>query len=359
MKQGKTLIELAQELQRQSEAKQDLIADTRDITMKPDADSAYIGSHQYDKITDHAHGQISVHTDIPKKYYDRMRQNAPALLAGNVNHWLHQEPQKNKRGIAAPSRRMVRTMDGKIRAFMSNAYRRIDNDIIANMALDTLLNMPGVDQNNIASCDVTERKLYIKVVFDKIKGEVKKGDIVESGITITNSEIGLGGFVVAPFIHRLWCLNGATINDAGFAKRHLGERLKQDGIVEYSIDTINANDKALMLELRDTLKASGDQQAFNKYLDLMRAAASSEAIQRPVEAVEVLSSQFAFNDSEKNSILENLIRDRDYSKWGALNAVTYVANTAEDCDRASELEEIGGRILNLNPTQWQTIARAA
>ena len=46
-----------------------------------------------------------------------MRSDAPALLAHNVNHWFKTQPAE----------RMVRTLDGKARAFLSNRYRRLDN----------------------------------------------------------------------------------------------------------------------------------------------------------------------------------------------------------------------------------------
>ena len=35
-----------------------------------------------------AHAQIADRLSIPKKYYDRMREENPALLDANVNAWL-------------------------------------------------------------------------------------------------------------------------------------------------------------------------------------------------------------------------------------------------------------------------------
>jgi uncharacterized protein (TIGR00255 family) len=54
-----------------------------------------------------------------------MLQEDPELLAANVNNWFHDQPQ----------RRMVRTLDGKARAFLSDSYRTIDNlDVAADPA---------------------------------------------------------------------------------------------------------------------------------------------------------------------------------------------------------------------------------
>lgn len=348
MKTGKSLIELATELQRQSTAKVDMLVDSDQMTMANDGKIMAVSNHDNFTIADNAHSQLSTHLEIPKRYYDRMLTDQPDLLATNVNHWLHTNNQ----------RRMVRTLDGNFRAFLSSKYRRIDNDIIANMALDTLLNMPGLSTDNIASCEITDNRLYLKVVFDKIQGEVTVGDVVQSGITISNSEIGRGRFDIAPFVHRLVCLNGMTINDAKMSKRHVGQRLEHLGVIEYQADTLAADDKSIMLQLRDMITSAATQSVFNQHLERMRAATMGEKIEKPVEAVEVLANTIGLNADEKTSVLENLIQDRDYSRWGALNAVTKVANTHDDYDRASELETLGGRILNLNQSEWRAIASA-
>lgn len=114
MKKGKTLSELATELQRQSDAKENLVAPASSVTLDDTACSLEVGDKTYRSINDTAHNQIGVFTDIPKKYYNKMRENEPELLAGNVNTWLDKSDKT----------RMVRTMDGTVRAFLSDRYRR-------------------------------------------------------------------------------------------------------------------------------------------------------------------------------------------------------------------------------------------
>ena len=61
-------------------------------------------------ITDNAHSQISQRLNIPLKYYKRMHSLAPDLLATNVNTWFLEKPE----------RRMIRILDGKARAYLSD-----------------------------------------------------------------------------------------------------------------------------------------------------------------------------------------------------------------------------------------------
>ena len=108
MKAGKTLQELAIELDRQQAVKKDMIVDMGALSM----DTSDIGlalqvtggstSAQYG-INDIAHRQIGQHLKIPALYYDRMKSEYPELLVQNVNGWFSRTPD---------TKRMLRTLDG-------------------------------------------------------------------------------------------------------------------------------------------------------------------------------------------------------------------------------------------------------
>ena len=56
---------------------------------------------------------------------------------------------------------MVRTLDDRIRAFVSNKYRRLDNFDLIEAVLPTL----EEGNANIVSCEVTEKYLYLKAIM--------------------------------------------------------------------------------------------------------------------------------------------------------------------------------------------------
>ena len=196
MKQGKTLQELAIELQRRKKAKADYVLSTKNITMDSDATNSQLSLHNPElnqtlifNVNEIAHNQIGTKLGIPAKYYDKMRAENPELLAQNVNSWFRKNPE----------RRMIRTLDGTARAFLTDRYRRIDNYEIAETVLPVIKELPDV---RIDSCEVTDERMYLKVVNPRIETHVTPGDIVQSGILITNSEVGLGSFMVQPLIYR-------------------------------------------------------------------------------------------------------------------------------------------------------------
>jgi hypothetical protein len=110
--------------------------------------------------------------------------------------------------------------------------------------------------------------------------------------------------------------------------------------------------------MADVVNAATDMTLFTRMVDKLRGATESEKIINPEPAVEVLSKSLGLNEAERSQVLINLIQDQDYSKWGALNAVTKVANEHESYDRASELETFGGKILELSMRDWSQIAKA-
>ena len=146
------------------------------------------------QLNENAHRQLGLQLKIPAPYYERMRAENPGLLMANVNGWFQQSPD---------TRRMVRTLDGTARAILSDRYRRIDNYEVAQTVLPIISEMQGA---RIESCELTDTRMYIKVVNERIQTEVVPGDIVQAGILISNSEVGMGSVSVKPLIYRLVCI---------------------------------------------------------------------------------------------------------------------------------------------------------
>lgn len=215
MKTGLTLDQFADTILTQSQQKADYLVDTRNLQLETYGSDIYL--HMYDnhseileplQINQTAHRQFGTHLKIPASYYDRMLTTHPELLAHNVNSWFQREPSK----------RMLRTMGGTARAFLSNRYRRIDNLEIAQVVLPIIGEMEGA---HVESCQITESRMYLKVVNTRLEAEVVPGDIVQAGVIISNSEVGLGSVCIQPLVYRLVCSNGMIINDAQTRRNHL------------------------------------------------------------------------------------------------------------------------------------------
>ncbi len=67
--------------------------------------------------------------------------------------------------------------------------------------------------------------------------------------------------------------------------------------------------------------------------------------ENPVETVEVLGNRYILNKNERASILRHFIMGNDFSQYGLVNAVTRSSQDVADYNRATELERLGGVLL--------------
>lgn len=365
MRNGMSLVEMANVLARQQEAKKDYTGPSRAMSMVPvpDQNEVAITFNVHDSgayiPSDICHRQIGTFTGIPAQYYDRMRKEKPELLARNVTTWMRESDDA----------RMLRTFEWydedrknivarDARAFLSGRYRPLDNaELFA--AVFPLLQEDGIQ---VVSCDVTDTRFYVQAVNPRLETEVRKGDAVQAGICLRNSEVGHGALAIEPLVFRLVCLNGMISKDNTLRKFHVGGGRKgqvdeESGFYAYlSDDTRRVSDAALWMQVRDLTKAAMKEALFTQMVDRLREA-TEQVIDRPAEMIEVTSKRFGFTEAEQGSILHALIEGKDLTRYGLAQAITNHANNAITYDRAYDLEKFGGEIIELNQREWTTIVR--
>lgn len=294
--------------------------------------------------------QIGDRVGIPRKYADKLIEQAPLLLATNVNHWFE----------ANPERRMLRTLRNGTdvaRAFLSDRYRPLDNADIAEKILPRLQDM-GLE---VKSAAVTEQRLYIQAVSPKMITKVPKvGDEVQSGLIISNSEVGAGSLNVRHLIYTLRCTNGMVAENivkqnhigrkgtGGFGDLFDGEEAQE----MFSDDTRKLADAAFWSKVQDLMKGMFTKERFEAIVSGMGRTAEVE-LSKPLETVEVLNTRFNWSEGEKESVLNHLITGGDLSQYGLLNSVTRTAQDLPSYDRAIEFEKQGGEIMLLSKTDLQ------
>jgi hypothetical protein len=341
-----TLPELSAEIMRVSEAKVDYLGDTRRMGFYAASDGRALTLDDVEvespfMLLPHAESQVASRLGIPKKFWDRLAVDYPGELQTVARAILYQEPEE----------RLIRTLDGKVRAFLSNRYRRIDNAAIAEQAiLPTLAEFPSIE---IRSAALTETRMYVKATFPNVEAEVRVGETLRSGLAISNSEVGAGRFLVELFVEKLACTNG-MIATTSLSKQHTGSRLTGDdegGV--FSDETLEAADRALMLEARDLIRAGADQAQFEALIASCKELAEIEVEETPPKVIERLADRHGLSEGEGESILKHLIEGGDLSAWGYVNAVTRTAEDADSYDRATELERLGGKLVALPAQDWR------
>lgn len=353
MKTGRSLQEVMTELNRQNLAKQDYIGPAQAFRLRDDGHTFEI-NHVVSKeqevfsTTQLFHRQVASTLGIPAKYYDLMQTQKPELLAENVNAWFGDRTNSY----------MIRSMDygsGRVaRALLSERYRRIDNMEIAAAVLPFFARK---EEYEVVSCEVTENRLYLKIVNHRLEMAVVPGDYVQAGVMISNSEVGLGAVSVQPLLYRLICTNGMVVNDMGERRHHIGRQAKavEDSFELYSDETMEAEDKAFLLKLQDVTKAAIEESHFQKVVGKLQESVGVRITGPVQDVVEVTGRTFGVNQDEQESILKYLIEGGDLSLYGLSNAVTRASQDVESYDRATALEGIGWQVATMPAQQWKEI----
>jgi hypothetical protein len=354
MKYGRSLIDLANELERQLSTKLDMIVPTRLMSHQTNtgggatrvAIEAPDGIRSFE-TTDAFRRQLADKLKIPFAYFERMRAEQPQLLDANVDTWLHGEPEQ----------RMVRTLDGQARAFLSDRYRRLDNYDLLQQVFPILKALP---EARFESVELTESKMYLKVVTPRVQCEIQPGDVVQAGVVVTNSETGQGSLSAQPLVFRLRCGNGLISPDATMRKTHVGRlsEASDDEVRVFKDDTLAADDTAFFLKVRDVVESAVSEATFVLTAQKMRRTLGIALRGDPVKAVEALASRYLLNEHERGGVLRSLIGQADLSGYGLVNAVTGFAQEVEDYDRSTELEAIAGKMLDQSSAEWKVLAEA-
>ncbi len=359
MNTGMRLEELAIEMKRQTspDVRKDYIAPLNKMSVVQTLDGAphmvLDGQDPAGPILPVADGQLSSYLDIPKKYYDLLKHDEPREFSRHMTERFH----------ARDDARMIRTLDGQVRAVLSPRYRPLDNYYLADRAV-----LPALVNNGaqVVSSHINESRMMIKATSPDLMGEVKSSrrinDFVRGGIVVGNNEVGQGSFYVEAFMEFLSCVNG-MITSKLLKKFHVGQRaeIDADAYEMLSDDTRRKDDQLLWQKAREIISGAFNVTRFEKSISRLEDITEQRVDDKGAkvqDVVELTVDHLALPPATGESILDNLIKGDDLSRYGLMNAVTQAANTIEDYDVSTQLERAGGTIMNMPESEWASLTAA-
>lgn len=353
---------LVQELQRQAATKRDYIAEGEQLRYEYSEDggvrmtmatAASVDSPMYTPpmrfdIGGVAHDQVAEKMGIPRAYYQRMLAEAGPLLTSNVNHWLEADPRK---------RHMIRTLDGHVRALLSDRFRVLDNSDLFFNSFEVIEKVGA----EITRADLTDKRFYLRAIHPEWRERIPalteragdRGDVngegtgwgqpdeVVPGIVISNSEVGHGGLQAEQFMLILICKNG-MIGESKLRQVHVGR--KQEELGWMSTEAVTADDKAFWLKVRDLVATTFDREAFRRSLVALNNT-DAVPLDQPLAAVDNVVQAYDMSDADKQSIINKLMAGRSSTAFDLIQAVTSRANDIEDYDEAARLQRVGSDMV--------------
>lgn len=347
-----TLAALAGRIEAVERAKEDYIVSTQKLVMDEtimgeDVGGASIavvngGSKSY-RVGEIAHAQIAERLRIPKDFYDRLPVELPGERANIVNRYWQERPQM----------RMLRTLEGRARAYLSSGFKPYDNFDALSALLPALKSQAELQ---VKSCALTERRMYVQLLFPRLTAEIKVGDVVRAGVTLMNSEVGLGAVDVRAFLEILRCGNGA-IAESLLRRFHVGRRLGAEDVAEdglFKADTVAADVEAFRLQLRDVVAKALDEAEFARRVGLIQGAVADQ-MKDPELVLKNVTRRFGLTEAEGKAMTNNLITGGEPTRWGLSNSITAIAKEIDNPDRQAELEQLGWEVVCLEPYEWEAV----
>jgi hypothetical protein len=335
-----------------AKSKADYIVPASNVEMMDDTNAITWGSDDtavYNEImTPLAENQLHTYLHLPSRFVDMLRTDAPDLIRTNVNRLLQTK---------GDDKRMLRTLNGQVRAWLSNGYHRLDYVDV----LKRVLPMVQEAGYQITSAQVTDNRLYLHAVSPKAEGEIRLHDPVRFGWVISDSEVGKGRLSIQLFMERLVCTNGMIVPEFSKRRAHIGGRVDADDeyLVAVSSETTKAADDALWFGLRDHIKEFSTPEGIKRIMDRLKEQTEAPVSGDPKAVVEVLANKFLLNEKESTDVLYNFLEGQDRTRFGLSNAITAVANHyGHDYDRGVEIEQIGGQVLMSDAAEWKAISTA-
>lgn len=312
--------ELLNELERQKPLKWDQSLPVGDISMALEDSSPRISlgnGHSY-QVTIPCHAQIAERLEIPLKYYNKMREEEPALLVENTNTWL----RKLNREV------FVRGLGDSARAFLSDRYRVIDHLDILYCALNEL----QAHEAEIEEAYLSETEMNVKVKSNQLKDFVRhRDDRIMGGLLLTNSETGHKALKVEPRIYRVLCSNGMVMEEFLTRQVHLGNGHEE------SDDTVYLSIRRSITEL------------FGRFGEITQSLRESTEVKisNPQKVIHHVVEHYKLSEVQKDSILIAFGAEPDPDQYGIANAITRAAQGESTWENRVEMERLGGKLVTL------------
>lgn len=345
-----------------------------DVQLTADGVTTLDGRYEPTSIFDEG---ISAKLGIPLAYVRRMRTDRPDLYDANVNGWLRGTPIGLRTGtpdgpvplysdhdpIRDPRSFMLRCFKGDddlgvARAFLSDSYKVIDNLDALTAALQGVRES-GVDIE-IDGCDLTDRRMYVRVkapavqaLAPELLGSYRSpfsgasgadNPTVFAGFVISNSETGNGSFSITPRLIVQVCNNGMTLTKDAVRAVHLGGKM-DDGIIQWSEETQRKQLELITAKARDAVATFLDVEYMQRVIRQLNELAGVP-INDSAKVIEQVGKKL-FTEAQTAGILDHFIKGGAVTAGGVLHAVTSFAQTIDDADTASDLEDSAIKAMEL------------
>lgn len=258
----------------------------------------------------------------------------PAQLAAVNMNWLMAHGQSAEQGT-----RFLRRAGGDLRSIHSDRYGVCDDDVLLDI-VDGVLAKAGLRADAMVRASCVGPQMTLRITVPNEGVEVKRGDVIEWGLDVGNSEVGLRSVQITPATYRLVCLNGMRSSEQGARTRirHVGDHQAIREDLEVAIPAAFAEARGDITRWQKSV----DRMVFDALDDLesLRGFGLNQGEVRSIGRTLIDAPEYMPNDE-----LQEQLRSRRTTVYDVANAMTATARERSDVTSRLALEETAHRYL--------------
>jgi hypothetical protein len=219
------------------------------------------GLHRQENLrfNDYSFGQMANKLGIPVQFLKGVMEERPATVAEIM------ESVKYRMG---DGRFMLREVDGKVRAVLSDHYKDIDQARVIQNFLKSVQETGAVP----LSGELTDRRFVLRAIIGEILQPIPTEALV-LGVHLSSSDYGAGALQMSVFQIRMWCTNTA-IGEQLFRQIHLGgQQDGDDGLINPSARTNSLRNLTALSEMKDAMQTILSPESRDQIMEAWRIAA--------------------------------------------------------------------------------------
>ncbi|MGA9471740.1 MAG: hypothetical protein WBV36_04710 [Terriglobales bacterium] len=295
--------------------------------LKVALNNAEFGVHRF------ALGQIAEGANLPVKFLDSLTATdwGRALIAHNLSEIFQHRDAK---------RHLVRTLNGEVRGFLSDSYRRLDSRPIIEAFVTGVQRLGALPYKGI----VSDTKVAIQAILPEVFDAAIPGEVIAFVLSLENSDFGNGALSLRVGALRIWCDNLAIFTE-DMRQIHLGRRLDEN--VVFSQRTYELDTRTTVSALEDIINVQLNREGLKRRMELLSVTAKKAV--DPQAAMKLLKDALGVGqaqqviDAYKSADVEMLPAGNDV--WRLSNAISWIGRQEKDGEKRLELMKLAGRVL--------------
>lgn len=287
------------------------------------------------------------------------------LLVENVNRQIQEVDKAFMVRTHRPYGNCGNEADVRIaRALLSPSFKRLDDDFVFPVVAKALESVsgPGYLEFIYLGGRNTGEKTYARYVSKDPVLFVGKREI-RIGFQVTNSEVGMSGFVIEFFLCDDFCENGMIFGKEGldlFYMKHSGKRMRTivPGIMSHDPFITQHERYDMEVKIQDRIFSMVSPNMIDSIKNVVECSFDRKFYKDPEDVIEKFGTFYELTADEIELAKQEFIEGENHA-YGLQAAITKAGQQSLSFDRRSELDRIGGKIVEQSDAQWENLILAA